>query len=242
MSVYTNNTCAGTPISTSSRTLVPCTSDALNATWACLTLAPTQSPVASPSSSSGSCFSALDTVRLESGQIKIMSEVTIDDRVHAYVSASKEFIYSSVIAIPHEKNDITATFTKLRTTSGKTINLTPSHLIPSGVCGSASMLPLTASKDVALGNCVMTVDGQEIVIEKEEILGKGIYTLVTMDADYIVVNDFIASPFAVNHLVANNFYNIHRIIAFMFPSLLMSSPYKNAVSFFTDAVMFITSH
>ena len=132
------------------------------------------------SSSSGSCFSGADTVRMESGQIKLISEFEINDHVEAYDSCSKEFVISTVIAIPHEKNDITTTFTTLTIPSGKSIQLTQSHSIPSGTCGSTTLIQLIASKDVIVGNCMMTVDGQEVVTDKEVGLGRGIYTILSV--------------------------------------------------------------
>ena len=54
---------------------------------------------------------------------------------------------------------------------------------------------MTKAGDVALGACLMTVDGEEKVVGKEIVESFGIYTLVTNEA-LVVVNGVVASPFA----------------------------------------------
>jgi hypothetical protein len=41
--------------------------------------------------------------------------------------------------------------------------------------------------------------------------------------EYLVVNGVIASPFAANHMMANIYYNLHRFLYILCPSLLSSS-------------------
>ena len=52
--------------------------------------------------------------------------------------------------------------------------------------------------------------------------GVGVYTIVTKQ-EYVVVNGIIASPFGVNHMMANLYYNMHRFVYSMSPRLLESS-------------------
>ena len=52
--------------------------------------------------------------------------------------------------------------------------------------------------------------------------GVGVYTIVTKE-EFVVVNGIIASPFGVNHMMANLYYNMHRFVYSMAPRLLESS-------------------
>jgi hypothetical protein len=52
--------------------------------------------------------------------------------------------------------------------------------------------------------------------------GNGVYTIVTTE-EFIIVNGIIASSFGANHMMANLYYNIHRFIYALSPSLLTSS-------------------
>ena len=49
---------------------------------------------------------------------------------------------------------------------------------------------------------------------------------LTLPQEYLVVNDIIASPFGVSHMMANLYYNIHRIVYATAPKLL-SYPWLN---------------
>lgn len=78
-----------------------------------------------------------------------------------------------------------------------------------------------ASK-VSVGNCIQTVSGEEKVSMIETVRGEGVYTIITNE-EYIVVNGVIASSFGANHMMANLFYNVHRLVYAVSPQLLTSS-------------------
>ena len=69
------------------------------------------------------------------------------------------------------------------------------------------------------GDCIMTVSGEERISAVEVVAGQGLYTIITNE-EYLVVNGIIASPFAVNHMMANLYYNIHRFVHALVPSVL----------------------
>lgn len=73
-----------------------------------------------------------------------------------------------------------------------------------------------------MGDCVMTVSGEERVRSVEITQGLGVYTIVTKE-EFVVVNGIIASPFGVNHMMANLYYNVHRFVYSIAPVLLASS-------------------
>ena len=75
---------------------------------------------------------------------------------------------------------------------------------------------------MSVGDCIMTVTGEERVTSVENVSGEGVYTVVT-NAEYIVVNGIIASPFGANHMMANLYYNVHRMVYASAPTLLKLS-------------------
>ena len=160
------------------------------------------------------CFSGSETVLTASGVTKMVSEVAIGDVVEVY-SSGTDRVFSEVIAVPHAKNDVLATFVELSTATGASVKMTPDHLVAAGACSSQpgeQMLPLVRAGAVRVGDCVQSAShGQAVVVKVDTVDEKGIYTFVTR-AEFVVVGDIVASPFAVNHNILNFFYNIHRAL------------------------------
>jgi Hint module len=173
-----------------------------------------------PTSSSAdkACFAGSETLHLESGEVRAISDVRVGDRVLSADAAGRTS-YSDVVYVPHRANSDDALFTHITTASGRDIKMTPSHIILAGPCHSSASLPLTCASSVSVGDCVMTVSGEDMVSTVEIVQGKGMYTVVTKE-EYVVVNGIIASPFAANHMVANLYYNLHRFVYSSFPSFL----------------------
>jgi Hint module len=167
-----------------------------------------------------SCFSGSETVTLESGEMKPISEVRAGDRVLA-ADASRQTVFSEVVFVPHEANADKTVYTHITTNQGRDIKMTHSHILPAGACKSTSPLPAVYASSVAVGDCIMTVSGMEEVSAVETVHGQGLYTIVTKE-EYVVVNGIIASPFAYNHMMANFYYNIHRFVYSCVPGLLTS--------------------
>jgi Hint module len=192
------------------------------------TYAPTKAPAAistgsgsssSSSSSSDGCFSGSETVSLESGESKLISEVLVGDRILSADAAGK-MAYSEVVAVPHAKNEIQARFIQLVTESGRDVKMTGLHMVPAGSCSMSGDLPLIYASAVKMGDCIKTVDGLEKVVGLKESVSKGIYTVVAMN-EYVVVNGVVASPFAISHVFANVYYNLYRMVYAYFPNLLL---------------------
>ena len=182
----------------------------------------TYTPTSSSSSSSSSkwnlkaCFAGSETLSLESGEVRAISDVRVGDRVLSADAAGRTS-YSDVVFVPHRANSDNALFTYITTASGRDIKMTPSHIILAGPCDSSAPLPLTYASSVSVGDCVMTVSGEDMVSTVETVRGKGLYTVVTKE-EYVVVNGITASPFAANHMLANLYYNFHRFAYSSFPS------------------------
>ena len=167
------------------------------------------------------CFAGSETVSLESGESKAISDVKVGDRVLA-ANAAGEIVFSEVVFVPHGANTEIALFTRISTVDGREIKMTQNHILPAGACKSSTSMPLIYASQVSVGDCIQTVSGEQKVSEVASVRGEGVYTVVTKE-EYIVVNGIIASPFGINHMIANMYYNIHRI-AYASAPLLMSSP------------------
>jgi co-chaperonin GroES (HSP10) len=158
------------------------------------------------------CFSGSETVVLESGEAKFISEVTKGEWILSQsAGGSREF--AEVVAVPHGRNSILSKFVQLVVESGGDIKMSPEHLIlTADNCGGSvhPTVQLKQADEVVVGMCLWTSNGLERVVGTKEVVDRGLYTLVTT-AEYIVVNDFAVSPFAVNHVVANAYYDILRL-------------------------------
>jgi hypothetical protein len=141
---------------------------------------------------------------MESGETQLISNVRVGDRVLA-ADAFGNTKFSEVVSVPHGQNSKTAKFSHIVTVSGRDIKLTPAHLIMS--CSNG----LVSASSVVAGSCLKTVAGEEIVASNEVVVSNGLYTIVTKE-EMVVVSGMVASPFAVNHAVANAYYNVIRAI------------------------------
>ena len=173
------------------------------------TATPTVAPVTS-SSSSSSCFAGSETVLLASGENKNIENVVIGDEILVSSLDGKKLSYSPVIAIPHAANNDAALFVVLDTESRRQLKLTGDHLVVGGDCGS--VLSLVTADSLNINDCLLTTSGEDVITAITFVKGHGVYTVVTKDGALIVVNGIVASPFAVNHLLADSFYNIHRFL------------------------------
>jgi hypothetical protein len=217
---YDNSGCSGTS-TVRTFTMGPCTPMTnYNVVYGSYT--PTSSSSSSSSKSSAgnlkACFAGSETLSLESGEVRAISDVRVGDRVLSADAAGRTS-YSDVVYVPHRANSDDAPFTHITTASGRDIKMTPSHIILAGPCHLSASLPLTYASSVSVGDCVMTVSGEDMVSTVETVQGKGLYTVVTKE-EYVVVNGIIASPFAANHMVANLYYNLHRFVYSSAPSIL----------------------
>ena len=126
-------------------------------------------------------------------------------------------------------------FTSLITASGRHLKLTADHLLLGGECGKP--LNLIRADQIIIGSCVQTTSGEESIITISVAAGRGIYTVVTKADGLLVVNGVMASPFASNHLVANSFYNIHRMVSNLIPLLSRSDFAMSTIKAFGDIVL-----
>jgi len=85
----------------------------------------------------GTCFHESGVVTLASGGSKHLADVELGDSIQTVTDADAlnqsivSFAFSEVILLMHQPhNSISANFVRLMTASGKTITMTPNHLLP----------------------------------------------------------------------------------------------------------------
>jgi hypothetical protein len=178
------------------------------------------------------CFSGDDTLTLESGAAKALSEVAIGDKVQT-ADASGVLSFSEVVALPHAANNKLASFVHVATASGKSVKATKLHLLRQ--CDGS----LAYAGSLAAGDCLSTVDGDEAVTKVSMTKAEGIYTAVTAN-EFLVVNGIVASPFAVSHDLASAYYTLHRAVAKVFPAAL-KSPLAAAANALVAGAFFASS-
>jgi hypothetical protein len=181
-------------------------------------LTPPTTGTGGTSTTATGCFAGSEVVTLENGTLKSIADVKIGDRIlSADVEGKTSF--SDVVYVPHSANTIEATFVVLTTVTGRNVKMTTNHFLPAGQCGAT--MTVRRADAVSAGDCIMTVDGAEKVMDMVTMQGKGIYTVVT-NKEYIVVNGIVATPFGgVNPTIANIYYNLHRVVyAFMSQALI----------------------
>ena len=69
---------------------------------------------------------------------------------------------AEVVLIPHQSNNMEYEFYKITTSSGKSVELTDTHMILTGNCDAD--LNLKMARDVKVGLCFLTIDGCNITI------------------------------------------------------------------------------
>ena len=146
-------------------------------------------------SDNGSCFYDGSLVTLEFGGSKRLADVVLGERIKTVIDDDRAlmsiFSFSEVKLLLHEShNEERANFVKLTTDSGKSIMMTPNHLLP--ICSSAN---LSMALELDVGSCVFTVDGGETIVEVSTLKNTGVRSVVT-DHKFVVVDGIVASPFA----------------------------------------------
>lgn len=125
----------------------------------------------------------------------------------------KSTIQKSQVFLPHGANYEIATFVEVILASGKSLKTTHMHLLKT--CSGR----LQHAQNLHIGDCLKTVDGDDVITSVSMVLAKGLYTAVTTN-EFLVVNGIIASPFAVAHGITHAYYNIHRALYAAAPRIL----------------------
>lgn len=170
------------------------------------------------------CFSGSDSVSLEGGETKLISEVNVGDRILT-ADGKGALSYADVVFIPHTANTETASFVELITEKGQTVKMTEKHLVKT--CGG----DLAYAGSLKPMRCVQTVEGDATVTSVRRVQAKGLYTVVTT-SEFVVVSGIVASPFSYSHSIVHGYYNIHRALYKISPALT-----KGSVVSMTNAIV-----
>jgi len=127
-------------------------------------------------------------VLLQSGATKTFSELIIGEFIKTY-DAEGKFSFSPIKTLPHANNNEPAAFLALKTETGKEVEMTSDHFIPK--CD----LTVVTAGELVVGDCLLTADGKETLMEISWTEKYGVYTAVTGDA-FVVVNGIVASAFS----------------------------------------------
>jgi hypothetical protein len=136
----------------------------------------------------GSCFHGDGTVLLESGSTKRLSELILGERIKTS-DGQGGFSFNPVLTLPHANNTEPAAFLTLTTETGKKVDMTSDHFIP-----KCNLQQVTAG-ELVVGDCLLTVDGKETLIDISSTAKTGVFTAITQDK-FIVVDGVVASPFS----------------------------------------------
>lgn len=152
-----------------------------------------------------------------------IDQVRVGDELLSVDESSGAMSYSPVVAVPHAHNTLATDFVHLSTDSGRDLKLTSSHLLPfvsscKTSTSTAAASTLGQASAVKVGDCLVTEDGVDRVDSIDLVPGKGVYTVVVINA-YIIVNGIVASPFAINHALGHWYYNLHRTVYRYFPAI-----------------------
>jgi hypothetical protein len=149
--------------------------------------------------SSPQCFAGSQKVLLNNWEYKLISEISVGDKILT-CDKNYNFSFSSIIFLPHAKNNIETEFIQITSNKNKIIKLTPEHSI-------IANNKVVFASDVKLGDELITINGTEKIIDISFVKDYGVYTAIT-DNEFIVVNDIIASPIAyILHENGTKFYN-----------------------------------
>jgi hypothetical protein len=122
-------------------------------------------------------------------------------------------------------------------TAARDLKLTPDHLLLGGSCEHYLTLTLVRADSLAPGHCLQTEAGREVLTAVAQVRGRGVYTVVPLAADkLLVVNGVVASPFAGNHALANAWYSLHRALHRALPGTRVSPLLLSALDVFGGMV------
>lgn len=175
------------------------------------------------------CFSGDSIIQLASGATKAMADLEVGDSVLS-ADATGKLSFSDVVFLPHGTNSKNAEFVAVTTESGKIVKATPSHLLQA--CDGSLVQAKAAS-------CLRTVDGAESVKSINRFKAEGIYTAVTLKNEFLVVDGVVASPFAMAHTLADAYYNAHRALYALSPSLVKVPSMLSANSLVGAAAVYV---
>lgn len=170
----------------------------------------------------GGCFSAETTVLTSDGTIKTLPDLKIGEKILSLDPSTFQLTFSEVLLFLHYNPDESRQFVKITLESGKTLTLTPTHLV---LTGSLKSNRIVYADDLKPSDKLLTSDSknrlqEDVIVKIEQVMRKGVYAPLT-EAGTVVVNDVLASCYAVvnSQALAHFAYGPLRLIHNMKESL-----------------------
>ncbi|KDR14772.1 Sonic hedgehog protein, partial [Zootermopsis nevadensis] len=155
----------------------------------------------SQAAKTGGCFTAETTVQTSRGTLLRLEELRVGERILALDTTTGSFKYSEVILFLDRDPEQRREFLRLRTASGRTLTVTPSHLlmVASNTSDTYRVQAVFADR-VKVGDRVLIHNRLQpeidTVISTEAILKRGVYAPLTREGT-VVVDGIVASCYAV---------------------------------------------
>ncbi|KAI4459240.1 hedgehog [Holotrichia oblita] len=145
----------------------------------------------------GGCFSAESTVISETGATRKLQDLRIGEKILSMDLDTQEFVYSEVILFldwdPSQRRD----FLKIELQSGRTLTVTPSHLIFQ-IANDNRSRTIYAAK-LKTGDRVLVLDSKKLIedsiVKVRQIVSTGVFAPLTLTGT-VVVDGVLASCYA----------------------------------------------
>jgi hypothetical protein len=155
-------------------------------------------------SSDRDCFPGNSKLILKDGSKKIFHDIQYGDEIQV-CSKNMELFYSKVIFLPHLQNNKLTQYIKFVTESNQNIRATPKHFLP--ILNKNDVLENVFAEDITKEDKLYVLNnGQgmpEAIKAIEKVTEEGAYTAYIKEGEDIVVDNVVASPYAMNHNLLN---------------------------------------
>ncbi|KAK5649708.1 hypothetical protein RI129_000737 [Pyrocoelia pectoralis] len=168
----------------------------------------------------GGCFAGDNIVQSSSGKILKLSELQVGEAILALDPSTNQLIYSEVILFldwhPNQRN----LFLNFELKSGRTLTLTPAHLV---ITGSLNSTVTVFAKTLTVGSILIIGNRddnkfEDTIVRVTQVYRTGIYAPLT-SVGTIVVNDIIVSCYAV--------VDSHPLAHFVFAPIRLTAEIKS---------------
>lgn len=158
----------------------------------------------SQAAKSGGCFTGDSLVENSDGQRVPLSQVRVGDRILSLDMDSGKLVYSEVLLFLDRDPKQKKNYLRIRTKLGRTIKLTPSHLLLRTKNNDTAVKEAVYADEVRVGDqlFVRSAGGREFVVDTvvhiEWFFETGVYAPLTRTGT-VIVDDVLASCYAVIH-------------------------------------------
>jgi len=159
----------------------------------------TQSSMSGSSGGGGGCFTPDSIVETNHGPQRLGDVYGKKDIQLLAINDQQQFVYSKLRYWLHADPSAEVSFVVLQTESGKSISLTPNHLIYTAPCTNAAGKQTVLAETVEVGQCLLVRDeastlslSKVTAVMQKQV--KGMYAPLTEEGS-VIVDDIAASCF-----------------------------------------------